>query len=341
MVKMKKISVIVPVYNVEEYICQCVDSILEQTYTALEVILVDDGSTDKCPTICDAYAGKDTRVKVIHKVNGGLADARNAGIDVATGEFIAFVDSDDYIEPDMYEVLAENIEMYHADIAIAKWHYDDCDAKTLQEDEKICFDREQGLDFLIKGNGTYTITMSVWDRLYRRELIDGIYFPKGKCYEDIVWSTKVFWRAKKSVYVDKALYVYRKRQGSITQIDQGSRGAISPRLVSDRIPLLEEQVTYLKSIERSELAEECQFRLYELMLVYYSMGRYNIKNKMLCRDLRQRIADNRNWAKAYLGKTTDKRRKLILWLSVHTNGLFSLGYGLWLNWKYRNKQMDA
>ena len=114
------ITVIVPVYNSEKYLCQCVDSILNQTYINLEVILVDDGSPDKCGELCDHYAAKDSRIKVIHKQNGGVCSARNAALDIATGEYITFVDSDDYIKEDMYEILLNLIKKYELENQIEK-----------------------------------------------------------------------------------------------------------------------------------------------------------------------------------------------------------------------------
>ena len=117
----KKISVIVPVYQVEEYLEKCIESIINQTYKNLEIILVDDGSKDKCPSICDRYQKMDNRIVVIHKENGGLSSARNAGLDIATGELVTFVDSDDYIEADMLAVLASILEDYRCDISVCFW----------------------------------------------------------------------------------------------------------------------------------------------------------------------------------------------------------------------------
>ena len=192
------ISVIVPVYNVERYIRQCVESILEQTYADLEIILVDDGSTDGSGSICDEYKLKDNRVVVIHKCNGGLSEARNAGLDIARGEYIGFVDSDDYIEPDMYEVLYKNCERYAADLAAArfvKFNTQGEVRKNFTENIEV-FSREEMLRLFIVGDRRYEITMSVWDRLYKRELISDLRFPVGKCYEDIVFSTKVIEKSK-------------------------------------------------------------------------------------------------------------------------------------------------
>ena len=118
------ISIIVPIYKVEKYINKCVDSILHQTYDELEIILVDDGSPDNCPAICDEYAKKDSRIQVIHKQNGGLINARKSGLEIAKGEYIGFVDGDDWIEPEMYELFARQIKKYSPDMVISDFYYD-------------------------------------------------------------------------------------------------------------------------------------------------------------------------------------------------------------------------
>ena len=117
-------SIIIPVYNVEKYLNKCVDSVLNQTFTDFEVILVDDGSTDNCPAICDSYAEKDKRVKVIHKPNGGLINARKSGLEIADGNYIGFVDSDDWIEPEMYELFANMIKKYSPDMVLSDFYFD-------------------------------------------------------------------------------------------------------------------------------------------------------------------------------------------------------------------------
>ena len=129
--KKNKISVIVPIYNVENYLRRCVDSILKSTYENLEIILVDDGSTDECPTICDDYAKKDPRIKVIHKKNGGLSDARNKGLDIATGEYISFIDSDDYIESSMFQRIFEAISTKDVDLVFIREKSVNVEGKTI------------------------------------------------------------------------------------------------------------------------------------------------------------------------------------------------------------------
>lgn len=212
---MDLISVIVPIYKVEPYLDRCVRSIVVQTYEYLEIILVDDGSPDTCPAMCDDWAEKDNRIKVIHKENGGLSDARNAGLAVATGEYISFIDSDDYIAPEFVAELYEAITQTGADIAeCAVAYVDEADnilrhrgvATTMQMDKIAALRR------LVLEDGIY---QTVWNKLYRREVIDGILFEKGKHHEDDFWTYQIFDRIKKLAVVDKALYNYLQRGTSI------------------------------------------------------------------------------------------------------------------------------
>ena len=149
MVDEGKISVVVPVYNVEEYLDQCVESLVGQTYKNLEVILVDDGSPDNCPAMCDEWAERDNRIKVIHKENGGVSSARNAALDIASGDYIGFVDSDDWIEPDMYEILIKNAKKYDADISRCAGLFDYCDRSEEYNEVSSCT-VYKGKDELIK-----------------------------------------------------------------------------------------------------------------------------------------------------------------------------------------------
>ena len=270
------ISVIVPVYNVERYIRQCVESILEQTYADLEIILVDDGSTDGSGSICDEYKLKDNRVVVIHKCNGGLSEARNAGLDIARGEYIGFVDSDDYIEPDMYEVLYKNCERYAADLAAArfvKFNTQGEVRKNFTENIEV-FSREEMLRLFIVGDRRYEITMSVWDRLYKRELISDLRFPVGKCYEDIVFSTKVIEKSKINVYIDRALYHYRLREDSISGEDFNDYNRAPLRIITDLIPELERRILFLDEKGEKELADECRYQYIDNMFKYLTLFKW-------------------------------------------------------------------
>ena len=182
------ISVIVPVYNVEDYLSKCVASILAQSYKNLQVILVDDGSTDRCPEICDDIAKRESRVQTIHKKNGGLSSARNAGIDAANGDFLAFVDSDDYIAPDMYEYLYRNMAETESDISI-------CGKYVVYENGRLILKQDQSILCLVMDSEEAIRRMcsfrdydtSSCDKLYKRELFSSIRFPLGKLCED--WYT--------------------------------------------------------------------------------------------------------------------------------------------------------
>lgn len=210
-----KISVIVPVYKVEAYLDKCVSSIVNQTYTNLEIILVDDGSPDNCPAMCDAWAEKDSRIRVIHKPNGGLSDARNAGMAVATGELMAFVDSDDWIAPDMCEYLYQRLTEDNSDIAA-------CGVQMVWEDKKLCrmltragsyvLNQEEAMRAIIEESW---LKQPVWYKLYKTALVRDILFPKGKCHEDVFWSYQAVGSAKKVSVSDHVGYYYLQRGGSI------------------------------------------------------------------------------------------------------------------------------
>lgn len=212
---MELISVIVPVYNVEKYLDRCVQSIVDQTYRNLEIILVDDGSPDNCGAMCDAWAAKDSRIKVIHKENGGLSDARNAGMAAATGTLMGFVDSDDWVDADyiagMYHALCET----GSDIAA-------CDVCTIPEGDEsfpdggsgectVCTP-EQAIGSILQGKQFRAVA---WNKLYKRELLRQERFPIGKYHEDEFFTYRILAKAKKLVYVDRPLYFYLQRQGSI------------------------------------------------------------------------------------------------------------------------------
>ena len=214
-----KISVIVPVYNVDSYLDRCVNSIVEQTYGNIEVILVDDGSTDKCPIMCDAWKSRDKRIKVIHKENGGLSDARNVGIDASTGDYLLLVDSDDYIESTMCEKLLIAVKNAQADIAVCNLYreypdYNELD--TMKQTNNQVVEREKILEeFFMRSSIAMVVA---WNKLYRRELFftkEHIRYPKGRLHEDEFTSYKLLYAAKKTVFLTEPLYHYVQRDGSI------------------------------------------------------------------------------------------------------------------------------
>lgn len=214
----EKISVIVPVYKVEPYLRRCVDSILAQSYTNLEIILVDDGSPDNCPAICDEYAEKDDRVRVIHKPNGGLSDARNAGLDIATGEWLSFIDSDDWIEPSMYETLMINANNHRAQISIGGV-FDELMTengiivKKTTAGDSITTEFREKLDAI---RHFLTHSWSAWDKIYRREVFDGIRYPVGEINEDEAIALRLLNNCNRVVYTNEPFYHYISRPESIT-----------------------------------------------------------------------------------------------------------------------------
>ena len=213
---MDKISVVVPIYNVQDYVKACVESIRRQTYTNLEIILVDDGSTDKSNEICDEYAALDNRIKVIHKKNGGLSAARNAGLDICTGDYIGFVDGDDTIDEDMYELLYRNAVAYHADISMCKERLicgDKIYSRFRDTKVKIYHGFSDCIKELYLSCG---LSISVCVKLYKKELFDNVRFLKGKTTEDGFIVCDLLKKNTKMAVQYISKYNYIKRQGSIT-----------------------------------------------------------------------------------------------------------------------------
>ncbi len=210
---MDKISVIVPIYKVEPYLRKCLDSIVGQAHRDLEIILVDDGSPDNCGAICDEYAARDERITVIHKANGGVSSARNAGLERATGDWIGWVDPDDWIEADMYEYLLTNAKKHQADIAVCGLYrvYGDRQERFAVE-EVTQLDNVQGMEALLKNE---VLQSYCCDKLWRRELWQGIVFPLGRTFEDMCMAPLVFQRAKKTILLPEAKYFYFQHQESI------------------------------------------------------------------------------------------------------------------------------
>ncbi len=215
----KLISVIVPIYKVEKYLPKCIDSIIDQTYKNLEIILVDDGSPDGCPRICDEYAAREGRIKVIHQQNGGLSVARNSGLNIATGEFVAFVDSDDWLEPDMYETLLKISVEHDADISECDFRPTDGNIiaeKEKDEDVTTVYDSFPAIvDAIVRKTSNPKLAFEVWNKLYKRELIGDLRFKAGQIYEDLYFDRLLFHKCKKLVFTSHVGYNYRiSRPGS-------------------------------------------------------------------------------------------------------------------------------
>ena len=208
------ISVIVPIYKVEKYIHKCIDSILAQTYRNLEVILIDDGSPDNCPMICDQYQQQDIRIIVIHQANTGLSGARNTGISKATGQYITFIDSDDYIHPNYIEQLYITITKSHKKIAACSYSYLPDQLSNNLIEEFICYNSYEAIKEILLERDFQT---SAWGKLYSLDLFDSIKFPLGKIFEDYATVPQLLHLAGGIAYVNSKLYYYNNNTESITK----------------------------------------------------------------------------------------------------------------------------
>lgn len=274
------ISIIVPVYNVEKYLDKCIKSIISQTYHNLEIILVDDGSSDRCAEICDGYAEKDSRIAVIHKENGGLSSARNAGLKIAKGNYINFVDSDDYIDKKMIDGMLQAAVKNTADIVI-------CDYTTVDEYGKLCCENleqfntgevieigkhESQMIYLTNCSRRKSFVV-VWNKLYKRELFKNIRFPVGRLHEDEAVTYRLLYEAKKIMYIKKSYYFYVERKGSI----------MASAFNKKRFDLFDayiERLKFYKENNEKELYKKVVF-LYMHMLCQYAewSGKTGMQNK--------------------------------------------------------------
>ena len=209
------ISIIVPVYKVEKYLRRCIDSILAQTYQNIEVLLIDDGSPDNSGEICDEYAERDSRVRVFHKPNDGVSSARNLGLKEAKGQYIGFVDADDYIDKSMYEVLLNNFLQEQADISICSYNQEDKNGvfhKHWPREDYLTITGDRQIECLIS-NQYYTC--SCWDRLFKKELLHGFQFDESKkVYEDLLFLYEVAKKSSATVFTSVPLYYYCNNDGT-------------------------------------------------------------------------------------------------------------------------------
>ena len=254
------LSVIIPVYNVQDYLDECLQSVVSQTYPNLEIILIDDGSTDHSGEMCDGWQRKDSRVRVIHMGNGGQAKARNTGMANAWGDYVGFVDSDDVIEPDMYERLLKLCIDHNMALSCARFDtFGENGWNDSPETGKAeILSAHDMLEMIIWPWVTEErfASSSVWDRLYRRDLIQGLRFPDGKLYEDIPFSTEAIVRAGECAYINQSLYHYRVRKTSTTGMD----GQFNDRWLTDKYPMEKEQIRILENAGYKDLVTMVKYR---------------------------------------------------------------------------------
>lgn len=314
----EKISIIVPVYNVEKYLDRCINSILKQTYQNLEIILVDDGSTDNSVEICDEYAKKDNRIKVVHKANGGLSDARNVGIDNATGEYIGLIDSDDWISEDMYLILYNNIKKENADISC-------CNKFLVYTNMMIPYGN---VDFYEVMNSERAIELmcthgyletSAYAKLYKKEIFQNIRYPKGKVNEDIYTTYKLLDKASKIVYDATPLYYYRQRKGSITNSKKVNVNAMEAS--KELLDFVDKKYPKIKNVAIKSY-------------IFYSIGVYDNILVSKCKDRLELKVKIRKEVKQYYSivkkdKALSKSRKVQLFLIRYFRILYDITFKLY------------
>jgi glycosyltransferase involved in cell wall biosynthesis len=301
------ISVIVPVYNVEKYLPQCINSLLNQTIKNLEIILVNDGSLDTSGKICDEFSKKDNRIIVIHKENGGLSSARNAGLEIAKGPYIGFVDSDDWLDESMYETLLKIIKDTDSDISCCKFF------KTADSEEKIpatdneiiqSFNNVEGLNNFY--TDLYTQTVVAWNKLYKRELFNDVIYPTGKIHEDEGTTYKLFYKANKIIYTNKPLYYYRITPNSITTSKFSKK-----RL--DIIDIYDEKIRFMKDINNTDLySKTLKWYLFSLINCYFECSKNIQDGESYLNSIKVKILE----AYKNYSKTQEKQLHWIILFSI-------------------------
>lgn len=310
------ISVIVPIYNVERYLRTCIDSIVNQTYSNLEIILVDDGSPDKCPELCDEYAENDNRVKVIHQKNGGLAHARNVGLENSSGKYVLFVDSDDFIACESIEYLYKGLVKQKADISIGSFT-SFCDGKhvscsvdyvdyvDMRRDE--CFERYASIDAK-----TSMPLITAWNKLYKKDLFNGVKYPEGKLYEDAFTTYRVLDKARRVVVTPMILYFYRLNPQSIL-------GQPFKEKHFEMVEAFRGAMDYFYQKEDFDIAEMFLPPLLMREIYCWWGVKYVLKNKKMASRV---LNDYRNDCKKM--KNTNEKRKIIFCLLAFFPFLYSI-----------------
>ena len=305
LIKKDLISVIVPVYNVDKYLDRCVKSIVDQSYSNLEIILVDDGSTDSSSTLCDQWKNIDDRIVVVHKQNGGLSSARNAGIDIATGKYFIFIDSDDFVHHEMFNILLNAMLKNQSDMVF-------CDFQMFSDDKEISFDsiidnikydNFKSIDLINRWYDSKEVLYTVsWNKIYRRELFDSIRYPNGKLHEDEFTTYKLVLKSKNVTFVNEKLYFYYQRNSSIT-------GQLSEKRL-DVLDAYKERINYSNAISNTFFINSCIAYLDLIINYYYKFNMQN--NKKVSKYL------NNTFKKEY------KKVRLLIGMSVKKKFRFNL-----------------
>jgi glycosyltransferase involved in cell wall biosynthesis len=310
-----KVSIVVPIYKVEKYIHRCIDSILNQTYTNIEVILVNDGSPDNCGQIADQYKAIDKRVKVIHKVNGGLSDARNHGVMEITGEFAMFVDSDDWLEKNMIEIMMNCSLTYKADVVQSAFYY--------AYNDKLLFDRRHYIK-----NGTpiifnnkelmYELVINqrvknfAWGKLYKTKIIKHVPFKTGVLFEDVFWAHQVMHKVENFLLLPQPLYNYYQRNDSIVA-NYTPRNLDILKGLKERHRFIEEHYPHLSNESYKILLSTC-FIHYNFLFINRTADKDGVKRQ----DIQKYIKEHYIQFSKAVDENKELKKQLILF-NLHPN----------------------
>jgi len=261
------ISVVVPCFQVEAYLKGCIESIMAQSFKDFEVILVDDGSTDSTGKMCDAYAEQYSAIRVIHKANGGLSDARNAGIEHSNGEYICFVDSDDTLHPDYLGILYRTLIDTDSDISVCAYRevYEPYNGTTpISDMQTVTYSGKEAVRELILSD---KLMNYAWNKLYKKELFSEVRYPVGKCWEDIGATYKLFEESSRVTYTNAPLYFYLRRKGSITASNNIRNFLDSYELLNERYCSLKDRYPELCDALRTQLCVS-SFNCWSFLVTY-------------------------------------------------------------------------
>ncbi len=312
------ISVIIPVYNTGKFLCKCVDSVIHQSYQNLEIILVDDGSTDDGPSICNEYINFDTRIAVIHKKNGGVSSARNTGIDKAHGEYLCFIDSDDYIDQYMLEKLYHTASEHNADITFCNYN-DVYDAEYLGRKYES-MEIKRGVISSVEAIGQLDLVpfIVVWNKLYKKRVFKNIRYPEGYFYEDEIVIHRLYGECEKIAVIPDRLYFYRHHNGSITDTTEKNIRKL------DTIKALCDRAVYCHMKGWSELENIAAARLWNFWLEkYFLFDQEDIGNRAI---LKRSLNDFRKAVPCILrsNKVSKKAKAVVLTINISPKLHFQL-----------------
>lgn len=323
---MPKVSIIVPVYNVKPYLEKCITSILIQSYQDFELILVDDGSTDGCSKMCDIYAEQNNKIKVIHKINGGLSSARNAGIEVAQGKYLSFIDSDDYIAEDMIELLVNQLEKEKADISICGIFH--CYSGKNPEKSKPWYrvlNSEEAIEIAFEGK---IFSVNAVNKLYKKEIFNSIRYPEGKATEDAFVIVDVFSRANRIVATSEQKYFYFHREGSITTVKTASNCFDCIEAYERNYKIIKNKYPNIEYIAKSNLCWSYFYAL-DRLLRAEDEKKYIDMEKNIIRFIRRNIVFI-----LFKSKVANTRKISALGLMIHRN-IYKMLLNVSDKWSYR------